>query len=217
MPVVASRGSLSVRAYGRGGGVSYAPTSTFAVIGNTNVSSNTTTISFLDINPNYTDLFLVSHARSDYAGDSDFLNIKLNGDSSTSNYNSTFNVNAIVNGQPVLASQYARFTSNAGLRVAGVTGATSTANFFGAINSDFFNISNASDYKTVVSQSAQIDFGTNTCCQAAGDGNTGLSSGMWESTAAISSIAITPQLGTNFVSGSSFTLYGITRNGGFGS
>ena len=39
MPVVASRGSLSVRAYGRGGGVSYAPTSTFAVLGNTNVSS----------------------------------------------------------------------------------------------------------------------------------------------------------------------------------
>jgi hypothetical protein len=217
MPVVASRGSLSVRAYGRGGGVSYAPTSTIALINNTNVSSNTTTISYLDINPNYTDLYLLANVRSDYAGDSDFLNIKFNSDSSSSNYNSTFYTNAIVNGQSVTANTYARFTSNAGLRVPGVNGATATANLFGVVESDFINISNASDYKTVITRHGQFDFGTFTCCQAAGDGNTGVSSGMWESTAAISSITITPQLGTNFVSGSSFSLYGITRNGGFGS
>ncbi len=44
---------------------------------------------------------------------------------------------------------------------------------------------------------------------AAIDANVYFASGMWDSTAAVTSIAMTPHQGTNFVRGSSFTLYGI--------
>jgi hypothetical protein len=217
MPLLGTRGSGSVRAFGRGGGVSFPPTSTFALIQTYNLTGNSSVISFADINPNYTNLYLAANARSDGNTKLDFINITMNNDSTTSNYSSGFCTAAIENGQPVVANSYARFTSNAGIRVPGVHGAQSTANFFGAIEVDFINISNASNYKTAIAKVAQIEFGANTCCQNAGHGHTGVSSGQWRSTAAISAISLRPAVGSNFVSGSTFSLYGITRQGGFGS
>jgi hypothetical protein len=217
MPLLGTRGSGSVRAFGRGGGVSFPPTSTFALIQTYNLTGNSSVISFADINPNYTNLYLAANARSDGNTKLDFINITMNNDSTTSNYSSGFLASALVNGQPVLANQYSRFTSNPGIRVPGVHGSQSTANFYGSIEVDFINISNTSNYKTTIAKVGQIEFGSNTCCQVAGDGNTGTASGQWRSTAAISSISLRPAVGGNFVSGSTFSLYGITRQGGFGS
>jgi hypothetical protein len=217
VPLLGTRGAGSVRAFGRGGGRSFPPTGTFDLIQHTALSSNAPTISLSDINPNYTNLYLVAHARSDANAKLDFINITMNGDNTTSNYSSGFLTSAIVNGQPVTANQYARFTSNQGIRVPGMHGAQSTANLYGSMEVDFINISNSSNYKTTLARVAQIEFGANTCCQNAGDGHTGYSSGQWRSTTAINSITLRPAVGSNFVSGSTFTFYGITRQGGYGS
>ncbi len=217
MPLLASRGAAAVRAFGRGGGASFPPTETFALIQTFNLTGNSSVVSFSDINANYTNLYLAANARTDGSTKIDFINITMNGDSTTSNYTSGFCSAAIENGQPVTANGYARFSSNPGIRVPGVHGAQSTANFYGAIEVDFINISNASNYKTAIARVAQIEFGANTCCQNAGHGHTGVSSGQWRSAAAISSISLRPAVGSNFVSGSTFSLYGITRSGGFGS
>lgn len=218
MPLLSTIGAAPARGFGRGGGGRvYPATSTFALIQTSNISSNTASVSFLDLNLNYTDLYLVAYARTDYNGKSDQLNITFNSDTTASNYTSGYNTSNIIDGQPSSAGRYSRFTNVSGIRVPGIHGNTATASFNGIAEIDFINFSNTSDYKTVIARVGQIDFGAGTCCQNAGTGHAGVTSGSWRSLSAITSITITPTLGTNFVSGSTFGLYGITRNGGYGS
>lgn len=81
-----------------------------------------------------------------------------------------------------------------------------TLNNFGIAVADFFDYANTSKYKTVRSLAGTDMNGTGT---GGIGGLVELSSGAWYNTAAITSIVLTPGVGTLFNQYSSFALYGI--------
>ena len=78
----------------------------------------------------------------------------------------------------------------------GALGINSTAQF-STIIANFQNYSNATTYKTVVSRGSDASNFVSAYVS------------LWRNTSAITQITILPDSGTTFVSGSTFTLYGI--------
>jgi hypothetical protein len=82
-------------------------------------------------------------------------------------------------------------------RAAGATGGT---NVFGATITDILDAYSTTKNKTVRSSGGIL---------ASGQTEIWLESGAWRDTSSVSSITILPGVGTNLVSGSRFSLYGI--------
>lgn len=80
------------------------------------------------------------------------------------------------------------------------TATTATSSVFGATIVDILDYTDTNKYKTMRSLGG---FDSN------GSGSITLTSGHWRSTAAITSITISPQIGSSFDTYSSFALYGI--------
>lgn len=156
------------------------------------LNANAANVTFSNIPQTYTDLMLSVSARTNRSLEVDGLYPRFNGDTNTANY-STRRVYG--NGSSAVSD-----TTRDGVLFA--TGATATANTFG--NSTLY-IPNAfgSTAKAML-------------CQASSENNAtaaypGLTAALWTGTAAISSMSLTPEVGTAFIAGSTFYLYGITQ------
>lgn len=154
-------------------------------------SGGLSTITFSSISQNFTHLRLLGSLRDNRTVTvGDDLILRFNGDTAA-NYNNTYgtfgsNTNAI------------SATSLIGL--ARITSAANTANFFGPLDIFIPNYSNTTLGKGAIALSGY------------GDGVSPLhrlGQGTWNSTAAITSISIAPNIGPLFTQYSQLTLYGI--------
>lgn len=158
------------------------------------LSQSTSSVTFDNLpTSGYTDLKIVASARSDRADLSDNIIISFNGSTANLSY------------RYLQGSGTSAYSSTSTTGYVGTQGAsTSTAKTFG--NAEYY-IPNyrSGDYKSVSSDS--IDE-TN----AAGAYQT-LVAQLWSNTAAITSINLKPQVGSNFVTNSTFSIYGVAALG----
>jgi hypothetical protein len=165
---------------------------TFEIIDKNILTGNQTSITFSSIPSTYTDLQIVAAVRTDRSGqaDDDVL-IKPN--------------NSATDGTGILllgdGSTAASYTSNVVYMIA--KGATATSNTFSNCSVYVPNYA-GSNFKSF---SADLTGENNTTGT-----NMQLVAQLWSDTSAITSLVFAPRYGTNFVSGSSFYLYGIKKN-----
>lgn len=155
---------------------------TYNPIATQTLSSNAADVTFSSIPGSYTDLVIITAVK--YTSSEQALGLSFNGDTGT-NYSATY---LYGNGSSAASG---RDTNNAFIPVA----RGDDFNFWTGIT-NVANYSNTTTYKSIVSR-----------------GNSGsyvvAYTGLWRNTAAITSIRIAQLTGSNFASGSTFTLYGI--------
>ena len=159
---------------------------TYEPIATTTLGSAQATVSFTSISGSYTDLVVVISAQCNRAGANDFIKAKINTD---------------------IGSNYS-VTSLYGTGSAAGSGRTSSATYlefgvvpyqteFGVTTISLNNYANTTTYKTVLSRYNHSGHQVGTLVN------------LWRSTAAITALEFALINGSSFVSGSTFTLYGI--------
>jgi hypothetical protein len=156
-------------------------------ISSTTVSS-TGSVVISNIPNTFQDLFLIVNARTDSANTSSAV-LRFNNDSGN-NYSSTMFYGT---GSAVTSERY---TNESFIRVGYAIGSSETASAFSINAIHILNYANTSTFKTAINRDAS---------DRNGAGLVQLTSGLWRSTAAISSI----WYATSLVAGSTITLYGI--------
>jgi hypothetical protein len=156
-------------------------------------SGGSATVTFSSIPSTYKHLQLRIMAKTDRALDRDPITVKFNSDSGSNYAEHTLSGN----GSSASAGAGSSLTSTTIYRATGNTGAT---NIFGVIVYDLLDYANTNKYKTGRYLGGY---------DANGAGDIYLGSTLWRSTSAITTIALTPSIGTNFLQHSSFALYGI--------
>ena len=154
--------------------------STYTPISTTTLVSAQTSVTFSPISQAYTDLVLVLNGA--LASSFDDARIQYNGDTGT-NYSAT---NLTGNGSSVNSTRYTN-TANNGTFILGTENSTNIINIF--------NYSNTTTYKTSLTRANSPS------------NQVRANAVLWRNTAAITSITIT--CGQNFITGTTFTLYGI--------
>lgn len=140
----------------------------------------------------YTDLKIVASARTtNGAGPRDQIDINFNGDTGNQTYVLLFGIPDVSTG------------SESGVEIRGgyMSGSTGTASTFG--NAEIY-IPNYRDGNT----KAVLSYGVN-ATNANTQGGMQFSNSLWNSTAAITSIQLVSNTASNFVAGSTFSIYGI--------
>jgi hypothetical protein len=163
---------------------------TYEPIATLSSSGSTSTFSFTSVPSTYTDIIIVSFLRSSYSISSHDTLIRVNNDAS-SIYSRTY-----ITGNGSSASS-ARSSNLTGFYAGQVQGATSTAGAFSTQIVHLMNYSNTSTNKTFISRN-----NTPTA-------NTTATVGLWRSNSAINQIDILNADGSNWVSGSTSTIYGV--------
>jgi hypothetical protein len=163
-------------------------------IATTTLTSGQATITFTLIPSGYKHLQIRSIAKTDRAETDDVILMQFNGDTAA-NYSSHI---LRGNGSVAIAGGSAN-TSNIGLQYA-ATGNSGATNMFAASVVDILDYGDTNKYKTTRTLNG-MDLN--------GSGWIYLQSGNWRSTAAITSITLNRQYGSNFLTNSSFALYGI--------
>lgn len=159
-----------------------------SIASHTLTNSTTSTVSFSGISGSYTDLVLIVQGGSVSTSNFSF-SVRVNNDSG-SNYGQ---VRMYGGGSGTGSSDAnASLTSIAGL-------AMGRGNLRGWSRVDFFGYSQTTLMKTITMRQGGLD-----------SSNTGWTTGMWRSTAAITSIQCGIEFSQNFLSGTTFSLYGIT-------
>jgi hypothetical protein len=156
--------------------------STYTPLATTTLGSNASDITFSSISGTYTDLVLIVNG---YLTVDDNVFLQFNGDTGT-NYSMTS-----LRGDGTSATS-ARNSSVAQMYLGGIL-TTATGNAISSIQ----NYSNSTTYKTVLTRMNGVTSGA-----------TQARVGLWRSTSAITSVKVGALSGA-FVSGTSFTLYGI--------
>jgi hypothetical protein len=185
-------------------------TNTYVVLDTRTLSTSTPSVTFSSIPQTYTDLVLVINARTDRNDQSnrptDLIKVTYNG-SNASNYSDTILGNNSTN------SPFSYRESNQGFMAVGaVPGAQSNAGEFGTNIFHVQSYSNTTTYKTLLAR------GGNPTSVGSGNYYMGAATGLWRgatgsSKEAITSITLAPYVGSNFVSGSTFSIYGIRAEG----
>ena len=168
-------------------------TSSYESIATTTLSTATASVTFSSIPATYTHLQIRLIGRSDRAANLDSLRIQANSDTA-SNYTEHG-----LYGDGASAGAFAA-TSQAYMQFYRIAGANAGASTFGAIYIDILDYANTNKFKTARSIGGADNNGS---------GEIYLTSGLWRSTSAITSLNLYPGVGTNFVQYSSFALYGI--------
>lgn len=169
--------------------------STMRLIAKTTLGSSQASVTFDNITQTHTDLVVAYSARSDRSGAiNDAVYMRLNG--STSNFSVRFLEG---NGSSVSSS-----TASVGF-VGQATAATATANTFGSNQIYIPNYAGSSNKAFSVDGAQETN--------AAGAIMDAIA-GLWSNTAPITSLSLYPSLGSNFLAGSSFFLYGVTSAAG---
>lgn len=159
--------------------------STYTPIATQTLGSAASTVTFSSISSAYTDLILIATPQS--ASGTTSLDIQFNGDTGT-NYSLTY-----LYGDG--SGAYSGRASNNAVANGGT--AVSTASTFLVNTVQIMNYSNTTTYKSLLTRA------NNTA------GNVLTSVSMWRNTAAISTILLKLASGSNFATGSTFTLYGV--------
>jgi len=159
------------------------------------LSAATATVTFAGIPTGYKHLQLRLIGRSAFAGDSENVRMQLNGQTATSFY-----TNHILYGNGTSALTDNDVNSVAGFNIHRLPAATSTASVFGGLVIDFLDYADTNKNKTIRSLGGW---------DANGSGRINLTSGLFTSTAAISSITLTLSTASNYAINSSFALYGV--------
>jgi hypothetical protein len=173
---------------------------TYTLISSNVLSSSAASVTFSAIPSTYTDLVLRYSGRTDAAATYDFLLLGINGLSTTIYSDTTLYGNG--GGASALST---RGTSTTKFRAPrfGLDGSTATASTF----------SNGEVYipSYTVSQNKPVSAFSVMENNAADPGYASVAAGLIRETGTITSIELTPLTGPNFVSGSSFYLYGISN------
>jgi hypothetical protein len=178
-----------------------AAATSFESIATTTVGAGgASSISFSSIPGTYKHLQLKGILRDNSANNYDNVSLRFNSDSG-SNYASHY-----LAGNGASASAYA-WTSAAQIESFYTAGGAAISNMFSAVVIDILDYANTSKYKTT-RQLVGYDNNGNGGSDFA-KGAVLLSSGLWQSTSAISSITLTVTIGSNFAQYSHFALYGI--------
>jgi len=160
---------------------------TYESIATTTLGTAAASVTFSTISGSYTDLVLVTSTKMATADKS--LALQFNGDTGTNYSITNLYGSGTAGGSFRLSTQSNMLLDNYGY--------IDTVNFKSTIIS-IQNYSNNTTYKTVLSRANNASTGVDAIV------------GLWRNTAAITSITlITQQGGSNFVTGSTFTLYGI--------
>ena len=158
------------------------------------LASATGTITFSNIPQTYKHLQLRVFGKSARASFGDTLFVKANGDTGANYYGHYM----IGNGATASAGSYG---STTGVYIGQVAGASANASTFGATIIDILDYSNVYKYKTFRDLDGMDNNDTN--------GAMVMRSGLWNNTAAITSLSIVTDSGSNFTTNSRFSLYGI--------
>jgi hypothetical protein len=162
------------------------------------LGASTSSVSFTSISQSYTDLVLKISARTDYADVYDGINIRFNSDSSNV-YSDTF----LQASGATPVSSYDKAVNIGYIRNA-ANGANATANVFGACEIYISNYTSTS-VRPYYAQGVTTTNATNSSFMSLGAYE-------YQGSSGISTITLTPQIGTNFVSGSRFDLFGVLHN-----
>jgi hypothetical protein len=166
---------------------------TYQLISSNVLGSAAASVTFSSIPATYTDLVIRTSVRTDRSSAVDGINIGLN--NTSTNYSYTFlrgNGSAASSSRDVIYSTFRN-----------MDGASATSNTF-ASNEIYIPNYAGSTNKPFSVTGAQEDNQTTAYIEAYAF--------LWSNTAAISSIVLSPYVGPNFVSGSSFYLYGISKS-----
>ncbi len=169
---------------------------TYELIQAVTLSSDTATVTFSSIPSTYTDLELLVSARVDRTGTSVNMGLRFNG--SSSNYTQR----ALVSYGSTVDSLFSTALDQFGYWYSPGNGAT--ASTFSNQSVYISNYASSSYHKSISIDSTSEHNGTDT--------NLLLFAGLWENTAAITSIALSNYQGSNLKSGSTFYLYGIKNS-----
>jgi hypothetical protein len=160
------------------------------------LTSTATSVTFSGIPQNYTDLKLVISARVSNSATQGILDIQFNGSSAN------FDLRYLGQSNTSVVS-YTR-ASGFGTNMAGYyPAANSTASTFGNVELYFPNYSSTTASKSVFID-AVMENNSSTI-------QNGLVSGLWSQNSAITSLTFSETTGGNLVSGSTFTLYGVSN------
>ncbi len=162
---------------------------TYTPIASITLGADAASVTFSSIPQTYTDLILVSNTRSTRAGNTgDNIFLRFNSDSGT-NYSAT-----TLEGNGSIAES-TRFSSASAVYIR-IPASTATANVFSPSITNIMNYSNTTTNKSTLTRAQSVSESVN------------LIVGLWRNTTAITSINLSANNG-NFVSGSTFNLYGI--------
>ena len=159
--------------------------STLTPIATNTLASSSSTVTFSNIPQGYTDLVIVTNA----SGNDGAICIRINSDTGT-NYSST---QIRGNGTSATSNR----ASN-GTYIGGTSNFSVTAGTLQTAVWNIQNYSNTTTYKTVIFRDGMASH------------ITGATVGLWRSTAAITSLTLSPEFGAQvFYIGSTFTIYGV--------
>ena len=169
--------------------------SAWTVIAHTELGSAATNITFSSIPASYTDLYLVLSSRSDRSGsNNDAQFMQLNSDSGNHSYRFLGGNGSSANTASNSAVGF--------IYVGQLPGSTATSSTFGNVGIYIPN------YTSSNAKSISVDsVGENNATEA----YQRIVAGLWNSSSAISTIKIYPEVGPNLVQYSSATLWGITK------
>ena len=175
--------------------------STYTLISSNVLSSTAASVTFSSIPSTYTDLVIRASVRNsgDNGNNTAAMSTTFNGDTAT-NYSWTY-VYASVSTSPI-SGQTSAYNNIQGYFIS--NGSSSTASTFA--NTEIYIPSYAGSNKKPVSYFGAPETNSTTL-----DGNS-IGAALWQGTAAITTILLKPVYGANFVSGSSFYLYGIKNS-----
>lgn len=159
------------------------------LITRTELGSDTSSVTFSSIPATYDHLEVTVYTRTDRSAVNDVVNMTFNTDTTASNYNHQEMQGA---GSTVSAN-----TDAANMRIGVYPSASEGSNEFGVGTTTIYNYTKTDRHKnrfTVMGTTERVL----------------LYSRRWEDTSAINQIVLTPNVGTNFLAGSVFTLRGIT-------
>jgi hypothetical protein len=161
---------------------------TYEPIATTTLSSSQASVTFSSISGSYTDLIIVSNSGTTAGGDGAIYMRVGNGSVDTgNNYSFTY-----LQGNGTSAESGR--ANNRGEAIVMRTTGSLTANG----SAHIMNYSNTTTYKTIISRGDNPGFLVIALAN------------LWRSTSAINIITMVSETGNNFVTGSTFTLYGIT-------
>ncbi len=166
---------------------------TYEPIATTTLGTASATVTFSSIPGTYTDFILIAYARSTRASSNDIFRLGFNSDTSASNYSATY----IASNTGAGTAYSGRYTSGSyyGPIFPGIAGNTAGSSTYTPLIVQVMNYSNSTTNKTYI---ARGDYPS----------DTGATVGLWNSTAAISSLVVSAAFG-NLDTGSILTLYGI--------
>lgn len=173
----------------------------FDLIETASVTSSVSSVTFSNLGnyaSNYKHLRIVSHTLDSATSNNTWINIRFNGDTGNNYYYSNIRFSLAQGNTPSAAAVTDANRAALGATVNNPSGGDSS---YGIVT-----VANIADYSSTNKQKSFVSWGSQ---YQSTDWASGLWSGVWRSTSAITSITIFPDSGLNFTANSRIYLYGI--------